>query len=224
MQNAPPNTSPNGEGQLKIVGGTSTAFDLGHLNHSDRARLTVISGVIRAELAAISHAATSGLIHGFALGEALGELKKLLGRGFWMREGEAWVTAHYALSMRSARDYLRLARHRETIESRIGSAAANLSIRGALRLIGPAKTARKRVAPSGLKIANWNAATPDQRAALVASLPFAEWRAATPKDWQAEIGNRSDRHIVSLEAQVGTLKRQLAASVPLRLVKTKKAA
>jgi len=227
MQNALLNIATSGGGQQPFVGDTSTAlsnFDLKHLNQRDRAELVVVDATIRAELNAVGHASTTALVHGFALGEALIALKKLHGRGFWMREGEAWVNAKYGLSARSARDYMRLASHREALEDQIGSSAANLSVRGALRLIGPAKTARKRVKPSGLKTANWRAATTDQRAAFVSAIPLTEWLEVIPADWRAEIGDRSNKHVTSLERQVAGLKKQVAESVPLRLVKTTKKA
>lgn len=87
-------------------------------------RLPILAGEIKTALAAVHrhHAAT--VISAIDAGERLREAKALLSHGQWT----LWLKEHCNLSGRTARDYCRLAEHRD----QIGSAA---TIRAALAAI-----------------------------------------------------------------------------------------
>ena len=146
---------------------------------------------VRAGLAAMAHAAKTVFAHVFEVGEALTEAKKLAGHGNWMR----WLEAECGLSTRTAEVYMQLAAHRATIETHISQRAANLSLRGALRLIETGCSHRKpRRASSSLDsaMAWWKAAPTEERMIFVDETSLTEWLEVIPASWRNEIVNRVD--------------------------------
>lgn len=95
-------------------------------------RLAVLADEIRSEHAGIAQSLARGLQHAITAGELLIEAKALLKHGQWL----PWLSAHCALSERTARLYVRLAKNRARIKTEIGN-VADLSVRGALALIAP---------------------------------------------------------------------------------------
>jgi len=157
---------------------------------TNQSRLEVLGATVRTELAAIGRPTSEMLTHAITIGEALDQAKQLVGYGNW----ENWLGTECGLSLRTARDYLRLFAHRARIEEVLQRAAElhELSIRGALRLIRTGTVTRKRTSTSPLKIANWKAATPMQRTTFVAGIPLVEWLAVIPAAWRAELIDRID--------------------------------
>jgi hypothetical protein len=151
--------------------------------------LDSLGATVRAGLAAAAHAIGDVFVHAFAIGEALIEAKRLAGHSHWLR----WLTECGGLSARSATVYMRIAAHRDVIETQISSSAADLTIRGALRLIGTGRTRRKSPRTSSpLSVAAWKNASLEQRTVFVASIPLPEWFAAMPASWRTEIIKRVD--------------------------------
>jgi DUF3102 family protein len=150
--------------------------------------LNTLGAAVRAGLAAAAHAASNAIAHALDIGDALAKAKKLAGHGNWAH----WLEAECGLSARSAEVYVRLAAHREVIENQIRSDAANLTIRGALRLIGSARTQRKRAPKSSLSVAAWKAASEADRMDFVDNIPLVEWLAVIPNSWRAAIVDRVD--------------------------------
>jgi hypothetical protein len=167
-------------------------------------------------LAALGHAASAALAHAIAMGDALNTAKKLIGHGHWQDDWEDWVSKECGgLSVRSARNYMRLANHRTVLEAK-RQRAADLSIRAALRLIGPAKTARPRKPAPALKISLWNSATAEERKAFIGNIKPVDLLAAISEFQRAEFERRIGDHVAcSLQRQVRELKQQLKQAVPL---------
>jgi hypothetical protein len=149
--------------------------------------LTTLGATVRAELVAVGHATTEGLVHAFAIGDALIEAKKLAGHGYWLR----WLENECGLSSRTARAYIQLAHHRGRFEAN-WQHAANLSIRGALRLIGGGVTMRKRRPAPALRSASWKVASFEERKDFVGDVPVKEWLAVISRDQRKEIEDRID--------------------------------
>lgn len=115
----------------------------------------------------VGGAVKRGIEHAMAAGELLIEAKKQLDQhGKWM----PWVTEHCAMSGRTARLYMRVARERAVIEAQNGN-AANLSLRDAIALIAPAV---ERPDP---------AVDPLAWAEMQIEQPFTDWDFAEPTDW-----------------------------------------
>jgi Protein of unknown function (DUF3102) len=149
--------------------------------------LTTLGATVRAELVAVGHATTEMLVHAFAIGDALIEAKKLAGHGYWLH----WLANECGLSSRTARAYMQLAHHRGMFEAN-WQHAANLSIRGALRLIGGGLTMRKRRPASALRSASWKVASFEERKDFVGDIPVKEWLAVISRDQRKEIEDRID--------------------------------
>ena len=91
--------------------------------------LADLAARIRIEHEAAAAALKDGAQHAMAAGDLLLEAKSLLKHGEWL----PWLQAHFNISERTARLYMRLARHRETIQN--GNGVAEMSLRGALAMI-----------------------------------------------------------------------------------------
>jgi hypothetical protein len=150
--------------------------------------LTTLAGVVRAGLAAVGRSLSDALAHGLDVGDALLAAKKLCGHGHWLR----WLDEACGLSARTAAAYMRLATHREILEVQISNGVANLSLRGALRLVGTGRTRRNPRTPSTLNPAAWKAASRAERMAFVEDVPLIEWLEVIPTSWRTEIIDRVD--------------------------------
>ncbi|WP_375308393.1 DUF3102 domain-containing protein [Bradyrhizobium sp. A11] len=94
------------------------------------ARLRELAATIRHEHEAAAEAVRRGLNHAIAAGQLLNEAKVLLRHGEWL----PWLRDHCAISDRTARLYMSLAKNRDLLDGQIGN-VADLSVRGAAALI-----------------------------------------------------------------------------------------
>src|SRR5262249_17752260 len=126
--------------------------------------------------------------HAFEVGHALIEAQKRVGHGRW----QSWVLAECGLSLRSASDYMRIARHEEFLKAEIGSTAADWSLRGALRAIG-GRSRRGGDCPRAPPfILDLRAAPLAQRTAYLARIPIPELLAALSREQRLELEDRID--------------------------------
>ena len=162
------------------------------MNHivaiSQQDNLFALAATVRAGVAAMGCAMNDVFCHAFAVGHALIEAQTHVGHGRW----QSWVLAECGLSLRSASDYMRIARHEEFLKAEIGSTAADWSLRGALRAIGGRARRSGHRPRSPLSILDWCAATPDQRTAYVTRIPIREWLAALAREQRLELEDRID--------------------------------
>jgi hypothetical protein len=172
----------------------------------DTAQLTDLATQIRAEHAAVGRSEGERLRHALACGEALNAAKNRVGHGHWM----AWLQTNCELSERTAEDYMMLARNKPTLEEH-PQRAANLSLRGALAVVGNthaasrrAKRSRPRTAPQSslasprrkksqaetatLSSLAWTKASPTERASFVSGVGWRSLAEAIPADWHPTIG------------------------------------
>jgi hypothetical protein len=70
-------------------------------------------------------------MHACSAGELLIQAKAKAGHGKWL----SWLQDECELSVRTASLYMRLAKHRVGIEAQIGNAVADLTLRGAIKLL-----------------------------------------------------------------------------------------
>jgi Protein of unknown function (DUF3102) len=70
-------------------------------------------------------------MHACSAGELLIQAKAKAGHGKWL----SWLQDECELSVRTASLYMRLAKHRVGIEAQIGKAVADLTLRGAIKLL-----------------------------------------------------------------------------------------
>jgi hypothetical protein len=155
-----------------------------------------LASIVRAEHAAVGHAAGDMLAHAIAAGDALLAAKVQVAHGEW----RSWLRHHCCLSERTAQVYKRLAEGRAEIETN-PQRAADLSIRAALRLIArprsrspscrdePENTEADSTAPT-LDPAAWEAATAVEREKFFATIGLSAVLAAMPAEWRAEITRR----------------------------------
>lgn len=116
-------------------------------------------------------AAASALEHARNAGEALNEAKAAVGHGAW----GAWVEEHFEGSARTARIYQRIAREWEAIPNR--QRAAELSLRGAVRLLQDAKRENDRERRAERRERRASERTPEKREMEAAVEAVSEVRA-----------------------------------------------
>src|SRR5262249_9555169 len=153
-----------------------------------RDNLTTLAATVRAGVAAMGCAMNDVFCHAFEVGRALIEAQTHVGYGRW----QSWVLAECGLSLRSASDYMRIARHEEFLKAEIGSGVADWSWGGALRAIGGRSRRGGHRPRSPLSILDWRAATLEQRAAYLARIPIPELLAALSREQRLEIEGRID--------------------------------
>lgn len=146
---------------------------------------------INAAHAACNQAARDALCHALAAGDLLTEAKATCRPGEW----QAWLADNFAGSARTARAYLRLAAHREQLETKTADAAV-LSIDGALRLLAsPRSDGGTRLAELEATIEEGLAAAQDVYRAL------GEIAQATRQDVRAVAAERG----IAPQSQLGDL-------------------
>ena len=163
-------------------------FSSVHKNSTASTNLGALAATVRAGVAAMGCAMTDVFCHAFEVGHALIEAQTHVGHGRW----QSWVLAECGLSLRSASDYMRIARHEEFLKAEIGSSAADWSLRGALRAIGGRSRRGGHRPRSPLSILDWRAATLDQRTTYLARIPIREWLAALSREQRLELEDRID--------------------------------
>lgn len=153
----------------------------------DRKALTE---AVRAAHLAVCSAAQSIVREAITAGAALLKLKKLVNHG----EFGHYLRRHCELGERTAQIYMQLAQHREVFEAN-PQRAADLSLRGALRLIGKsssksAERTKSAKTPPALSSLAWSNATPEQRRHFLDGIGLVSLLAAIPPTWTAEIERR----------------------------------
>jgi hypothetical protein len=164
-----------------------------------------LAKAIRIELGAVVSAFGSAVDHGMNVGDLLVAAQGRIGWGRWT----AWLRDHCSLSARSARDYMALARGRQAIEAKIGMTHAELSLQGALRLIGRSPGGQRKPRPvPALTSASWRAATPGERSTFVRAVGVDELLADIPEQSREDAKPLSKAHLAavcgSLKLALGT--------------------
>jgi hypothetical protein len=148
--------------------------------------------IIRASHQAVRNAAHNILREAITAGEALLKLKESVGHGEWGH----YLRRHCELSERTAQVYMRLAEHRAKLEAN-PQRAADLSLRGALKLIGKepdkgGKSAKSAKATASLSTLAWSNATAEERQRFVTGIGLVSWLAAIPPTWREDLERRID--------------------------------
>jgi hypothetical protein len=145
--------------------------------------------IIRTSHQAVRNAAHNIVREAITAGTAILKLKELVKHGEWRH----YLERHCELGDRTARVYMQLAEHRELIEAN-WQHAANLSLRGALKLI-PSKSGKptkSTKATTELSSLAWSKATVEERCRFVDAIGFISWLAAIPPSWLPELERRID--------------------------------
>jgi Protein of unknown function (DUF3102) len=100
---------------------------------SSLAYLDELAQRIKEEHSNVASALHQGFMHASAAGELLIQAKAKAGHGKWL----SWLRDECEISMRTASLYMRLAKNRRGIEDQIGNAVADLTLRGAVKLLSP---------------------------------------------------------------------------------------
>ena len=151
--------------------------------------------IIRTSHQAVRNAAHNILREAITAGEALLKLKKgLIRRGEWGH----YLRKHCEVGERTAQIYMRLAEHRAELEAN-PQRAADLSLRGALKLIGKEpnkgdKSAKPARTATPLPTLAWSNATPEQRQHFVSGIGLVPWLAAIPPAWLDDLERRIGTH------------------------------
>jgi hypothetical protein len=171
--------------------------------------LAAITIRIRSAHSAVGNAAHDLLTHAMAAGDALIEAHQEIPHGKW----EVWLRHDCELSVRTAARYIQLAKARSLFESSNRSRTTDLTIAGALRLLGNgqrSKTANARPkASSGLSSLDWDAADLEQRRNFLGSIGLLSFFAAMPPGWRRDI----ERRIVGQRAAAAAAATDLSVKV-----------
>ena len=100
---------------------------------SSLADLHELAERIKEEHINVASALQQGFMHASAAGELLIQAKAKAGHGKWL----SWLRDECEISVRTASLYMRLAKNRRGIEDQIGNAVADLTLRGAVKLLSP---------------------------------------------------------------------------------------
>jgi hypothetical protein len=100
---------------------------------SSIADLDELAQRIKKEHRNVARALHRGFIHACTAGELLIQAKGRAGYGKWL----PWLRDQCNISVRTASLYMKLAKNRNGIESQIGNAVADLTLRGAMKLLSP---------------------------------------------------------------------------------------
>jgi hypothetical protein len=152
--------------------------------------------IIKTAHQGVGAAARHALQQAFTAGAALLKLKQQVNHGEWGN----YLDRHCELNTRTADVYMQLAKHRQLIEANTQH-AANLSLRGALKLIPKSPKDPKGAdkadqggasAKSPLSSLAWSEANVDQRRHFVDAVGLISWLAAIPPSWRHELERRID--------------------------------
>jgi hypothetical protein len=170
--------------------------------------LKSLAETVRRHHLQVVNAAASILDNAMAAGDALIAIED----SHKVRHGEwtSWIGRNCELSPRTARVYVQLARHRSELGAN-RQRAADLSLRGALRLIAhkkdgvgespkPEKAAKSAAVLSTLA---WSEATPEQRRHFLDGIGLISVLAAIPPAWHAEIDRRVEGQRKRLDCRRG---------------------
>ena len=130
-------------------------------------------------------------------GAALLRLKKLVNHGEWAH----FLRRHCELGERTAQIYIQLAVHRELIEAN-PQRAADLSLRGALKLISGSDKSAQSNKTAELSSLAFMDATVEARCLFVDAIGLIAWLAAMPPAWIPELERRIDGQRAATAATV----------------------
>jgi hypothetical protein len=88
---------------------------------------------IKKEHSNVAIALQQGFMHASAAGELLIQAKAKAGHGKWL----SWLQEECEIFVRTASLYMRLAKNRGRIADQVGNAVADLTLRGAMKLLSP---------------------------------------------------------------------------------------
>jgi hypothetical protein len=151
--------------------------------------LAAITIRVRVAHEAVGNAAQDMLAHAMAAGDALIEAHQKIPHGKW----EAWLRYDCELSVRTAARYTQLAKARSLFESSNPSRTTDLTIAGALRLLGNGQKSRpvkKSKVISGLSSLDWDDADLAQRRNFLSNIDLLSFFAAMPPEWRRDIERR----------------------------------
>jgi Protein of unknown function (DUF3102) len=112
---------------------TGTGRRKNRRSESSHADLDELAQRIKEEHRNVACALHQGFMHASAAGELLIQAKAQAGHGKWL----SWLRDECEISVRTASLYMRLAKNRGVIEDQIGNAVADLTLRGAMKLLSP---------------------------------------------------------------------------------------
>ena len=167
--------------------------------------LDALAKEVSKHLQASAAAAQNFLEHAIAAGDALIRAKAQVKHGDWLK----WLKS-CDLSADTAERYMKLARHRDELNS---ARVRNLSLSAALKLIAkpqPDNSKPKKVkrAPSFDALAWWSSASPEARSRFIHGVGLKPLLAAIPSSWQREaqqaIGSVSSRATTLLQLALST--------------------
>lgn len=98
-------------------------------------RLPILAAEINRAHDLACRAAQTTLDHAIAVGERLNEAKAILGHGKWL----PWLAENCDFSERMARNYMRLAKHKDEVKSK-SATVADLTVRAALDSLAASET------------------------------------------------------------------------------------
>jgi Protein of unknown function (DUF3102) len=146
---------------------------------------------IRAGRQAIEQAMCNALHVALDVGEALIEARTRVSVGQWGR----WLSANCSLSVRSAKLYVQLARHRAEIEDAMQQ-VPELSLRGARRVISKPTETVSNPKKSDL-IATLDKATDAELTEALAALGFDRFLQVMPAEWRPRLEARAGGQMIS---------------------------
>jgi Protein of unknown function (DUF3102) len=150
-----------------------------------RQELAELAQRIRAGRQAIEQAMCNALHVALDVGEALIEARTRVSVGQWGR----WLSANCSLSVRSAKLYVQLARHRAEIEDAMQQ-VPELSLRGARRVISKPTETVSNPKKSDL-IATLDKATDAELTEALAALGFDRFLQVMPAEWRPRLEARA---------------------------------
>jgi hypothetical protein len=151
--------------------------------------LAAITTRVRLAHEAVGNAAQGMLAHAMEAGDALIEAHKKIPHGKWA----AWLRRDCELNVRTATRYIQLANGRPIIDAANRSRTTDLTIAGALRLLGnrqKSKPDKKPKVSAGLSLLEWNAADLEQRRNFLSEIGLVSFFEAMPPVWRGEIERR----------------------------------
>lgn len=108
-------------------------------------RLPILAAEITQAHDNACRAAQTTVVSAISAGERLLEAKALLGHGKWL----PWFTENFDFSERTARNYMRLAKHRESVQGK-SAAVADLTVQGALEHLTETEAMQALLPPTGV--------------------------------------------------------------------------
>jgi hypothetical protein len=144
--------------------------------------LVVLATAVRTAHAAVAISARHVFEHAMAAGDALLAAKAALPHGQWRQ----WLDRHCRLSERHAQRYMLLARKRAILETN-PTRVADLSVRGALRLLKGQGAPTSTPTRSKLSVAAWSAASPEVRRQFLDEIGLTSLLDAVPPGWRNRI-------------------------------------